>query len=339
MTRRLAIHPDDRKSRFRPGRMIAGLLVMTLAICAIWTAGWFYMASRLEEQTRAVLAQIAAGGARVSCADLEATGYPMRFGVVCDSVSFATADGQYAATAQSLVSTAEIRKPERIGGKLEAPLALGGTSIPPLVMRWDDLRFSTDYDEPLPQRVSISADNVTLSRQSSQATFAEATKIDLSGRLRQGDLDLELELADFFAAVPTAVRLPPLTLTTKTSITDGAARLAGNGFTTMRGLSGSLRELRLRTPSGDPQIWISGDYSIDERGLIDGDVSVRIQSPERLGDIIAELAPGEADTIRSAFKTLDGFTADGKTPSIPVRIKDGVPSILFIKLPRIPPLP
>ncbi|MCP1199987.1 DUF2125 domain-containing protein [Notoacmeibacter sp. MSK16QG-6] len=339
MTRRLATHPDDRQSRFRFGALALWVATAILLILIAWTAGWFYMASRLEEQTRTILTQIEASGAEASCGDLTTTGYPFQLGVACDTVSFGTADGQYTATAPGLVSTAEIRKPERIGGRLGSPLTLEGPDFPPLTLRWDDLRFSTDYDEPLPQRAALRVDDVKLFQEESQTPFAEASQLHLTWRLHQSDLDLNLQLSDFFAAVPTAVRLPPLTLIAKASVADGAQKLAGGGLRTMRGLSGTLSELRLHTADGDAEIQISGDYVVGDDGLIDGDVHVRIESPERLGDIIAELAPDEADTIRSAFKTLAGFTVDGKTPSIPVRIKDGVPSVLFIKLPRIPPLP
>lgn len=322
----------------RLGAIATWLAVAFLAILAVWTAGWFYMANRLEAQTRAVIDEIASDGSRASCDPLEATGYPLRLGLACDTVSFASADGRYLAKAGNFISAAKIHELESISGRLQSPLTLKGPDFPPLIARWDDLRFSTKYAEPLPQAASISADNVTLSQQSSQGAFAEVAKLGLAWRIRNSDLDIDLQLHEAFAAVPTAVRLPPLTLLMQTSVANGVERLS-NGLETARGLSGQLESLRLRTATGDAQIWISGDYEIDERGLIDGDVNVRIQSPERLGDIIAELAPGEADTIRSAFGTLDSFTVDGKTPSIPVKIRDGVPSILFIKLPRIPPLP
>ncbi len=108
----------------------------------------------------------------------------------------------------------------------------------------------------------------------------------------------------------------------------------------LRGLSGDLDQLSLRAGGGDAEITISGDYAIDEKGRLNGKVEIRVNQPKRVGELLAALAPGEADAIRSAFDALDGLAIDGhRTPPIPVRIKDGVPSILFIKLPRIPPLP
>ncbi|MDG4869854.1 DUF2125 domain-containing protein, partial [Guyparkeria sp. 1SP6A2] len=72
------------KSRKRP----IALIVILLVLIAGYTAGWFYIANRLEARAKADMAKLASQGVGVKCEDLRMGGYPLRVNVVCDSISW-----------------------------------------------------------------------------------------------------------------------------------------------------------------------------------------------------------------------------------------------------------
>ncbi len=154
MTRRLAPHPADRKTAINGGRILIVGAVTILAAAALWTAVWFYMASRLEAQTRGIIADLDEQGAAVSCTALGAHGYPFRLGLSCEQLDFATRDGRYAARAPGFRSTAPLYDPGQLAGRAEGPASLLWPGLPPLRLQWDELRFSTSLAEPLPDEVT-----------------------------------------------------------------------------------------------------------------------------------------------------------------------------------------
>ncbi|WP_158598489.1 DUF2125 domain-containing protein [Notoacmeibacter ruber] len=320
--------------------MVLALGIALLIVFVAWTAGWFYMASRLESQMRQAIAQFSEGSGEASCAQMDVWGYPFQLGVSCEPVTFLTDDRQYAGKAKAFHSSVQLNDPNRIAGEVEAPLQLESSRFPPLSVGWDHMSLSTRYAEPLPETLSIDGRNVTFVLQENGSLLAEVGRLLVKTKVDQSDLDITLRLADMTSPMTGGEGLPPLSLEADVSLTDGVPILAQNGLASMRGLSGRLDQVHLRAGSGDAQLWISGDYEVDSDGLIDGDIKIKLQSPEEIGDLLAELVPAEADAIRGAFDALDNFAVnDGRTPSIPVKVENGVPSILFIKLPAIPPLP
>lgn len=72
------------KARKRP----ITLLVILVVLVAGYTAGWFYIANKLEARAKADMARLAAQGVGVKCEDLRMGGYPLRVNVICDSISW-----------------------------------------------------------------------------------------------------------------------------------------------------------------------------------------------------------------------------------------------------------
>ena len=338
MTRRPAPHPDDRRGGLNGGKLIAIPLILIVTLAALWTAGWFYMASRLEAQTQTLMAELAKDGTDVSCDDLNVAGYPLRLGLDCQSVKLQSRDNRYALQTASLQSAARLYNPKRLDGQASGPGILRWPGLPPLHLNWDNLHFSARIAKPLPTEVSVNAQGADIALSQGSAPVASISRFDGRSEIKDSDLIVSAELRDLIIAALGQNESRPLVIDFEASVKNGVAALAQNGGDSLRGLSGKLRELKLR--SDDAEIDISGDYAVDRKGLLNGKVEIRVKHPEQVGDLLAAFVPDEADTIRSAFDTLDGLAIDGdRTPPIPVRIKDGVPSILFIKLPRIPALP
>ena len=83
------VHPGTEagtKQRKSRKRSIA-LGIFLIVLVAAYTAGWFYVADRLQTRATADMAKLSAQGIGVRCEDLRTSGYPLRVNVVCDSIS------------------------------------------------------------------------------------------------------------------------------------------------------------------------------------------------------------------------------------------------------------
>lgn len=337
MTRRLAPHPDDQNGGginwLRP---VLWLVVLALVLIAIWTAVWFYMADQLQSQTRSVLSQMRSNGATAECADDRVAGYPFRLGMICEEIAYGD-DGRTVRAGQLRI-TAKITDLSDMAGELQGPLDLELPGLDPAVMNWDTLQFSTRYAEPVPEAAAIDIRNGAIRLGDNSGPLLNVGHMQMQGQLNGTDLALAARLQEvLFGDVEG---LPALRVEYDGIVANAPSFAMATGLRSFRGLSGRLHGLRLATEDGDAALEVSGDYAVDREGLLSGDVEIRVESPERMGDLLATLVPGEADALRTAFDALESFTINGdKTPPIPIRIKNGEPSLLFLKLPRIPPLP
>jgi hypothetical protein len=127
--------------------------------------------------------------------------------------------------------------------------------------------------------------------------------------------------------------VPPLSGQSDITINDGV-RLIGEKVKSLRGQSGTIRELALSTGEATG-VTLSGPFSVDDSGLIDANLNVTIRDPRGLSAVLADAIPEKRDQIEQAFS---GLAMLGNAPSLPLRIAKGRASLGFIPLGDIPPV-
>ena len=325
---------ETSNSTGRYGRRIAWLAVVIVVLIAVYTAGWFWLARKIEREADLALARLQERGMKAECANLTARGFPFRIGLFCDRVALEQSSDALSLTAGAFRSAGQVYDPMRLVAELDGPASLATPEVGALDLDWKSLRASARLAEPLPERVSVEGAGLRVST----AGGAQLVSADtFEGHMRPNGADLDL--AGRFAGLtldPAAVKgrtVPPLAGEADISVTDGVA-LLGKDTRDLRGRAGTIRSLSLTLgPSGS--LRLSGPFSISDDGLVDAKLMVSVQEPKALADSLAQIFPEEAGKINQG---LVGLTFLGAQPTLPLTINKGAVALGFIPLGKIPPV-
>lgn len=312
-------------------RRFAWLAVAILAAIGLYTAGWYYLAGRLETAVAQTIADARTGGAEADCTRAQARGYPFRIGLFCDGVAYADRAAGISVTGTGLRSAAQIYQPSRIVGELDrlsVALAPAG-----LAVDLSDIRYSTRLADPLPDIVSVAGSGLVAAELSGEK-LAAASAAQAHMRPRGQDLDLAgsvtaLTLEPSTGAPPG---LPPIDGDWDVTLSDGVARLRQSAGS-LRGLSTEIRVLTAR--SGAASVGVSGPFAVDGDGLVDATLTVAVDGASELLAILNRAFPDMRPQLGQAEAIL---MAMGESPRLPVAIAKGEIRMGFFTVGRIPPL-
>jgi len=319
-------------SRF--GRRIVWLAVAVVVVCAAYTAGWFYAARALEARAATTLASLNGDGVRAFCEEPEARGFPFRIGIHCKSVFYENVGDGISVRAGPLHSTANVYQPFRLLGEVEGPAEIILPFTVPLEARWESLRASTRLSRPLPETFSVEGESVEISSEEGDRTpLLTMEDVQVHARQKEADLEAALSFRNLVAGGEIAPGLPPLEGRALMLMTDGAS-FVRSGSHSLRGRSGTIEEMVVGVPGEKAGLSLSGPVSVDDDGRIDADLSLRIDDPAAVAEIMAKVFPEEGDQIRAATGMLSGL---GNAP-LQIRIAQGKVFLGFIPLGEIPPV-
>lgn len=329
----------SRQARPSYARRIQWLAFGVVVLVLAYVAGWHYLADRIGREVDAALAGLDRDGISAECADREVRGFPFRMGLFCSRLTASDDRDAFSVEAEGLRSAAQVYDPLRIVGEMDrlaATIALpdGGAAQ---AFAASDLRFSGRIAEPLPQRASVEAKNVTLEPAGQKAVAASsgsAGTLQAHMRRRGGDLDLAAS-ADTVSlrleGIPQPLALPRIDV--DLTLADGVARVASRARG-LRGLAGTLRGLNFAT-GPDSGFSALGPISVRDDGLIDADLTLSVRNPAAVSAFLVQIFPDERDRIESLFR---GLAILGDSPSLPLKVTGGMASIGFVPLGRIPPV-
>lgn len=325
---------DPRIPERRYGRRIVWLGAFVVLVVVAYTAGWFYLAGRIESGTAATLARLGREGVELECANPAARGYPFRIGLYCDRVSFAQPTQGVAAAAGAFRSAGQIYDPMRLVAEIDGPATVAAPGVGDLALDWKTMRASARLSQPLPERVSLEGTAL-------QVGTAAGTRLvaadSFEGHMRPNGADVDL--AGRFGGLTVAPALaggrsvPALSGDVDMTLKDGLKRMA-DGVSDLRGQSGLFRSLKL-TLGQAGSLSVTGPFAVDEAGLIDADLRVSLTEPKALSKGMSQVFPEARRQIDQGFA---GLAFLGGKPSLPLKIVKGSASLGFIPLGTIPPL-
>ncbi len=313
-------------------------LVLFLAVLfGLYSAGWFYLADRIRGEARQTIAELERKGIRSDCTRLRVEGYPLRLAVSCNSLAYQDDARGIAATTGALEASTSILRPLVADVTLRGPLRTLAPGLEPLWLDWDQLDIRTRLSRSVPDQLTLTAagfSGQTDPEDSEPVPLFNVTDLALDLWPDGGDILYRGSFAelDITADALQGRNVPSL---------DGAgeARLK-NGVAFLRSRPRSLRGqaldiTNLELSSGEARVAVSGPLAVDEAGLIDADLSIRITNPEAVAEVLATAVPEEAKRIRQGFTALAMM---GKQPTMPLKIVQGNAVLGFIPLGRIKPL-
>ena len=312
-------------------RRFAWLAFAIIAAIGLYTAGWFYLADRMEDDVARVIGEARDRGAEADCTRAQARGYPFRIGLFCDGVAYADRKAGISLSGTGLRSAAQIYQPDRIVGELDTlsiDLARAGLGVD-----LSDIRYSTRLASPLPELVSVAGTRLAAA-EASGARLAAASAAQAHMRPRGEDLDIagsvsQLRLEKQSGAPPD---LPPLDAAWDLTLEQGVALLQTSPDS-LRGMSSEIRNITVK--SGTAGIVVSGPFAVDRAGLIDATLTIAISDPSALIAILRQVFPDMRPQLGQAEALL---AAMGDNPRLPLSISKGEMQMGFFSVGRIPPL-
>lgn len=333
--------PKRRGATSAPGRRIVWLGLAVVISCALYTAGWYFFAGRMQERLPALFALTERQGVRTECTNATVTGFPFRIGVFCDRTTIDFARDNMRLKAGALRTAAQVYNPRHVVSELDGPISLTGDDGLNARADWQLLHASTIFADDGVERASLEGTRTTVSIDGPNLpiTFTgESSRFAAHVRRNAADLDLVLETDDFSS---------PLTLDTKhfaleATVTDAANFLREGARPDLRGRTIRLHRMESEFAEGGI-VDLSGNLAIAANGLASGELKIRLSDYQAVADRIGEIQPELADQISRfapLLTALDTEPDDGNdTITLPLTIRDGNASIGILPLGRIPPVP
>lgn len=316
-------------------RKVLWPVLAALVVLGLYSAGWFWMASRIRHEVEGTVASLGRNGIEAECANLTVTGYPLRLAVACDGLAYEDDAANVAASSGELNAVTTILSPLSATAALSGPLRTAAPGMEPLWIDWDHLNVYTDRTLWLPGLVRLTAEGL-----SGQTDPQEGDPVSLFSAgsaeallTRNGpdiDYDGDLKDVEIDAGAIGGRVLPAFDARGKMTLKDGTA-MAEAGAWSLRG--SAIRIGNLELTSGDAAMTLSGPLSFRADGLIDAKLKIRLNNPEAVADVLAGAIPEQEREIRQGFAALALL---GSEPTIPLVISKGKVSLGFVPLGRIP---
>lgn len=318
-------------------RRFLWLAIFIVLLFGGYTAGWFYVADRLQKEARAAIERLNKDGVSAQCANLAVRGFPFRLGIFCDSLGYEDGGRDVFAAAGSFRSAAQIYQPRKAIGELDGPLRVAAPGLPPLWIDWDKLRASARLATPLPERVSAEAEGLsgmTDPEDTDPVSLFSAAKAATHFRPAGPDLDWALSFEELKVDQQAAGGriLPVMNGTGDMRLNDGVQILLSRQES-LRGRSLEIRGLDLS--SGEGGVALSGPVSIGDDGLVDARLMIKLRNPRAVAMLLSGVFPEAKKQIDSSFGALALL---GNEPELPLVVAKGKASLGFIPLGEIPPV-
>ncbi|RCS22436.1 DUF2125 domain-containing protein [Phyllobacterium salinisoli] len=322
--------------------LVAGVLIAVAA----YTAGWYYLAEKIEARAKSDLAGLSARGISANCEDLRTTGYPLRIDIVCDSISWRRSNAGISFLAGRIISGSPVYAPRSLTNEIVGPAFIGIPGLVPLELRWERLTTSTQLIRPVPSQISTVAKglHIAVRTQTTSATpLAEIAnlKFDASGFNGPLQTNFSFDGLKLSQMITGDTPVPTLSGSADIQFSDATALLqprSGPIEERLRGQSGEIKSAILTLPSGG-SLSLSGPFSVDADGVIDGTFHVSLINPPALAEAARMAFPDQDRNIATVLFALSAMPKDENgAPTIMVNVRRGKAIAGFIPLGTLPTL-
>ncbi|SBW14840.1 hypothetical protein BR10RB9215_C11685 [Brucella sp. 10RB9215] len=322
------------------------LVIAVPVFIAAYTAGWFYIADRLEAKARADMARLDAQGVGVQCENLHMGGYPLRINVVCDSISWQRPSEGMAFRAGKFSSGSPLYAPYSLTNALTGPAFIEFPGISPLEVNWSKFTSNTRLARPFPTEIEIAARDVAVRLRT------EPTKTEPLSSLEHMNVQIDgstgmLKLMGRFAGLKFApsvignAKSPELDGVADIDISDAEGLLASDSesvYQRLRGHSGTINQAFVSMPNG-AMVSLTGPFSVNEDGLINADLKLTLVNAQSLAQAGQAVFPAQGGNIATVLFALSAMPKDENgNPTMEIAIRKGKASAGFIPLGRLPAL-
>lgn len=322
--------------------LIASVLLVAGGWSAYWAAGRGIAADILRNAAKVAEAR----GGELGCAGESLGGYPFRFELSCHPLQVADAAGTRV-TLQALRTVALAYSPKHLILEADGPLEAISPIPRPVALsaNWESARSSLRIGEGAVDRLDVvfASPQFMLTDAAIGRSELSAQSIELHARrVGTGSDGLDVALTAKGAAVPQ--RSAGVDAELVLNLPRGGPLLAG-GQDLPAYLAGeeSIRLTSLKLTSGASRLQGNGVLSLDEDGMLSGEVALTVAGSEQLAETLAPFFPAESqlpNALQGAVLGLGGRTTlDGEPArNVTVTIDGGRARVGLVPLGTLPPI-
>lgn len=317
-------------------RKIRRLGIAVAIVVALYAAGWFFVASKIEGLVGDFIAR--PGPVALTCENLKRAGTPFRIGFDCAQTSIKdNATG-------SLVSAGAIRAVSHIfnpgtalvelDGPLHASLLDGGV----VTANWSLLRSGFSVGFSGLKTLDVTGEGLStdyFDYNLVEPILAKAAHGEFHIRANGADLETAILARDFSLSTKSGIEVLPL-LSTSTILTmKGRAGLLEGRPLVSKPMKGELTSFKIEMPDG---LYgeMSGPYEIDSEGYISGRFKTRLEKLGLWESHLNTLFPKARSTISGMAALLKGLAKDDKV-TVNLVVDKGTITLSMVPIGFIPP--
>ncbi len=329
-----------RRSPQSSKRMTWGILI-ALIVVVLYTAGWFYLASLAKDRVRTELAHQTDN---LTCQTLSARGYPFSLYISCAGVTYGQPEQALNIAASALDVGASVFSPLTVQSHITSPAAVALGDAGAFKAEWKQFSAAARMSGRSARNISLTAENLQVQEVVADDNNSVASGIDLAG--------LQFDLNGFEEPLQVKTTFDDLRITGASSLTaipelDGVIDISSpfslaafkerdESGSSLRGKSAQLNQMLFLLPTG-ASVSISGPLSVDEEGLANANLKIRLTNPAAIGAVLQTAFPEQAKNINTVVFALASMPKDETGATIvPVIIKNGKITAGFIPLGRVP---
>jgi hypothetical protein len=324
-------------------RKVLLLGVLIVLFIAVYSVAWYYAAEFLRTRITGFFSGGNPAGVTANCDNATMGGYPFRFRLNCDRLSFDDNFQGISASSGPIRAAAQVYDPGHVVWEMDGPAEVRSALGFNAVLEWGDLRSSFRAGLTGLQRSSMEWTDLR-TRVTSTVTNQQVEVVTphLETHVRQNDGNLDYAALTRDAAMTvdgTAIALPPVSASFDTTFVDRGGlldpRLAHRQQ--LYGTKGELRRMVVDLGEGRV-LTLSGPFSVGDDGLISGSIRIEIEKIRAWRDALKTAFPDKRDTFDDIAKVLRVLTLGRDDGSAEVTIQNGVAMLGFIPLGQLPPL-
>lgn len=319
-------------------RKIRRLGIAVVIVVALYSAGWFFVASKFEDFIRTYLG--GAGPVDMDCPGLATSGFPFLIGFTCDRTEIGDRTTGNSLTAGALRAAARIYSPGSAVVELDGPANVSLSDGSALTAEWKTMRSSFSVGLSRLKTFSASGEDVVLNVMSTalyDALVARAQHGEFHIRGNGKDLDAAMLARNFQLGFEGGEPiLPTLSTSLQMTIADKAGLLEGR-LLVAKAMKGELTSFRIETPEG---LFgeLSGPFEIDDDGYVSGEFKTRLEKLDLWEKNLLRLFPRAESTISGMAALLRGLAKGGDSVTVNLVVDRGTITLSMVPLGRIPPL-
>jgi len=315
-------------------RNIRRLGIAVAIVVALYSAGWFFVASKFETFLKD---QMSRGPVDIACPGLTTSGFPFLIGFTCDKTE--VADKGNSLTAGAFRAAARIYSPGSAIVELDGPANMSLADGSSLEAEWKSMRSSFSVGFTQLKTLSAVGEDVSLNYLSDalyNAIIAKASHGEFHVRGNGNDLEAAVLARNFELGAEGADPILP-TLSTSLQITfaDRIGVLEGQRLAA-KPMRGQLSSFKIEMPDG---LYgeLSGPYEIDDEGYISGQFRTHLEKLDLWEGHLLKLFPEAKSTISGMAALLRGLAKDDKV-TVNLVVDKGTITLSMVPIGKIPPL-
>lgn len=318
-------------------RKIRNLGIAVLIVVVLYSAGWFFVASKIEAVVGDFIAR--PGPVALTCENLKRAGTPFRIGFDCARTSIRDNATGSLVSAGAIRAVAHIFNPGSALVELDGPLNMSLLDGGAMTADWSLLRSGFSVGFSGLKTLSITGEGLStdyFDYDLIEPILAKAAHGEFHIRANGTDLDVAILARDFSLSTKSGSEiLPTLSTSAMLTVRDRAILLEGKPVIGKKA-SGQLTSFKIEMPDG---LYgeLSGPYEMDDEGYISGQFKTRLEKLDLWETHLLKLFPDAGSTISGMAALLRGLAKDDKV-TVNLVVDKGTITLSMVPIGKIPPL-